>query len=74
MARPTYGEEMEEAQDLIAQLKGELGALQETLEEKSGAVEGAKRTANKVSKVLDQALKEIGLKVRKNVIHLSRCI
>ncbi|KAH7929959.1 RecF/RecN/SMC protein [Leucogyrophana mollusca] len=55
-------QEIQEAQESIEELRDELQGLNEILEEKTKTVEQVKRTHAKASKVLDQALKEIGLK------------
>lgn len=56
--------EITEAQDGIAQLRETLQGLSEVLEEKNKHVDQAKKTHAKAAKILDQALKEIDLKVR----------
>ncbi len=48
---------------MIASLKEELTTLQSALEEKTRHVDQVKKTTLKASKVLEQALKEITLRV-----------
>ncbi|KAG1840638.1 hypothetical protein F4604DRAFT_1832337 [Suillus subluteus] len=55
--------EITEAQEGIAQLREMLQGLNDVLEEKNKHVDQAKKTHTKAAKILDQALKEIGLKV-----------
>ncbi|KAG1809191.1 P-loop containing nucleoside triphosphate hydrolase protein [Suillus subaureus] len=54
--------EITEAQEGIAQLREMLQDLNDVLEEKNKHVDQAKKTHTKAAKILDQALKEIGLK------------
>lgn len=54
--------EITEAQEGIAQLREMLQGLNDVLEEKNKHVDQAKKTHTKAAKILDQALKEIGLK------------
>lgn len=54
--------EITEAQEGIAQLRELLNGLNDVLEEKNKHVDQAKKTHTKAAKILDQALKEIGLK------------
>ncbi|KAG1728564.1 RecF/RecN/SMC [Suillus lakei] len=54
--------EITEAQEGIAQLRETLQGLNDVLEEKTKHVDQAKKTHAKAAKILDQALKEIGLK------------
>ncbi|EGO04101.1 hypothetical protein SERLA73DRAFT_102460 [Serpula lacrymans var. lacrymans S7.3] len=54
--------EIAEAQETLSELRDELNGLNETLEQKNKSVEHVKRAHAKASKVLDQALKEIGTK------------
>lgn len=56
--------EITEAQDGIVQLRETLQGHNEVLEEKNKHVDQAKKTHAKAAKILDQALKEIDLKVR----------
>ena len=51
-------------------LKEELRALQDVLDEKTKAVDAAKKAALKASKVLDQSLKEITTWVSVTLLHL----
>ncbi|KAL4072467.1 RecF/RecN/SMC [Scleroderma yunnanense] len=55
-------EEIAEAQDALGRLREGLDDLNNIQEEKSKAVEQAKKSHARSAKVLDQALKEIGLK------------
>jgi structural maintenance of chromosome 1 len=54
--------EITEAQEGITQLREMLQGLNDVLEEKNKHVDQAKKTHTKAAKILDQALKEIGLK------------
>ncbi|KAG2151543.1 RecF/RecN/SMC [Suillus clintonianus] len=54
--------EITEAQEGIAQLRETLQGLNDVLEERNKHVDHAKKTHAKAAKILDQALKEIGLK------------
>ncbi|KAG1758082.1 hypothetical protein EDD22DRAFT_1000340 [Suillus occidentalis] len=54
--------EITEAQEGIAQLRELLHGLNDVLEEKNKHVDQAKKTHTKAAKILDQALKQIGLK------------
>ena len=56
-------EDIAVAEQGIANLKAELSAVQEVLEEKTKVVDQVKKTTSKASKVLDQALKEIATAV-----------
>jgi structural maintenance of chromosome 1 len=62
--KQTIQVEITEAQEGIAQLREMLQGLNDVLEEKNKHVDQAKKTHTKAAKILDQALKEIGLKVR----------
>ncbi|KAG1800580.1 hypothetical protein EV424DRAFT_422725 [Suillus variegatus] len=60
--KQTIQVEITEAQEGIAQLREILQGLNDVLEEKNKHVDQAKKTHTKAAKILDQALKEIGLK------------
>jgi structural maintenance of chromosome 1 len=66
--------EITEAQEGIAQLRELLHGLNDVLEEKNKHVEQAKKTHTKAAKILDQALKEIGLKVRWSFAQIARSL
>lgn len=55
--------EITEAQEGISRLRETLQGFNEVLEEKNKHVDQAKKMHAKAAKILDQALKEIGLKV-----------
>ena len=57
--KTTQEKELEESEGDILKQKEELKSSQQVLDEKTKIVDAAKKTALKVSKVLDQALKEI---------------
>ncbi|KAG6329522.1 hypothetical protein ID866_9567, partial [Astraeus odoratus] len=54
--------QIDEARDALARLREGLNELNNSQEEKTKAVEQARKTHGRAAKVLDQALKEIGLK------------
>jgi structural maintenance of chromosome 1 len=56
------------AQEGIARLRETLQGLNEVLEETNKHVDQAKKTHARAAKILDQALKEIGMKVRCRLI------
>lgn len=51
------------SEDAIAELRDDLTAQQEVLDEKARTVDQVKRTTSKASKALEQALKEIATMV-----------
>ncbi|KAH7906967.1 RecF/RecN/SMC [Hygrophoropsis aurantiaca] len=55
-------EAIQDAQEALEGLRDELTKLNDVLDEKTKVVEQVKRAHGKASKVLDQAIKEIGLK------------
>ncbi|KAF9234209.1 hypothetical protein BU15DRAFT_79294 [Melanogaster broomeanus] len=58
-----YQEEITSGQEAIEKLREGLNTLNETLDEKTKTVERGKKTHGRAGKVLDQALKEIGMMV-----------
>ena len=56
--------EIEEMESRLVELQEELKNLNETLEEKNKIVDDVKRRTMRAAKVLDQALKDISIKVR----------
>lgn len=66
--------EITEAQEGIAQLRELLHGLNDVLEEKNKYVDQAKKTHTKAAKILDQALKEISLKVHWLFAQIARSL
>ncbi|KAL0571911.1 Structural maintenance of chromosomes protein 1 [Marasmius crinis-equi] len=54
--------ELTEMEEGISDLRGDLGRLQEALDEKTKTVEQVKKTTSRAGKVLEQALKEIAVR------------
>jgi structural maintenance of chromosome 1 len=56
-------QEIQDAEEALEGLHSEMKRLEETLEEETKAVDRVKATSSKASKVLEQSLKEIALRV-----------
>ena len=69
--KQTIQGDIAEAQNTLERLREGLSELSDIQEERSKAVDQAKKTHARSAKVLDQALKEIGLKVVEIVLLLD---